>query len=114
MSGVDRTTARLMTPDAHLAQSIGDILSTPVGTRVMRREYGSDLPALIDAPINGETLIDVFQATAEALDRWEPRFRLRRVEVAAAAAGRLSLALFGDVDHGAINLTVDVSGGLTS
>lgn len=108
MSGLDRVTGRRMAPDAHLAQSIADILSTPTGTRVMRRDYGSDLPALIDAPINGETLIDVFQATAEALDRWEPRFRLRRVEVAAASAGRLSLALFGDVEHGAINLTVEV------
>lgn len=109
MSGLDRSTARLMGADAHLAQSITDILTTPIGTRVMRRDYGSDLPALIDAPINGETLIDVTLATAEALDRWEPRFVLRRVEVTAAQAGRLSLALFGDVDHGAITLAVEVA-----
>lgn len=112
MSGLDRNAARLMEPDAHLAQSIGDILSTPVGTRVMRRDYGSDLPLLIDAPINGETLIDVYHATAEALDRWEPRFRLRRVETAAAAAGRVELRLTGEVDHGAggeISLNVEVT-----
>lgn len=109
MSGLDRTSARLMTADAHLAQSIADILSTPVGTRVMRRAYGSDLPKLIDAPINGETLVDLYQASAEALDLWEPRFKLRRVEVAAAAAGVVSLALYGDVDHGAISLTVQVT-----
>lgn len=109
MSGLDRNTGALMTPDAHLAQSIGDILTTPTGTRVMRREYGSDLPKLIDAPLNGETMVDVFAATAEALDRWEPRFRLRRVEVAAAQAGAVMLALYGDVDHGAISLTVEVT-----
>ena len=109
MSGLDRNTGALMTPDAHLAQSIGDILSTPTGTRVMRREYGSDLPKLIDAPLNGETMIDVFAATAVALERWEPRFRLRRVELAAAQAGAVTLALYGDADHGAINLIVEVT-----
>ena len=109
MSGLDRNSGRLMEADAHLAQSIGDILSTPIGTRVMRREYGSDLPALIDAPINGETLIDATLAVAEALDRWEPRFRLRRVETTAAEAGRVELQLTGEVDHGAISLTVEVT-----
>ena len=97
MPGLSATTARLLTGDRHLAQSINDILATPLGTRVMRRDYGSDLPRLIDAPQNGETLVDLFAATAEAIDRWEPRFVLRRVEVAAAQAGKLSLTLTGEV-----------------
>ena len=97
MSGLSSTTARLLPEDQHLAQSINDILATPTGSRVMRREYGSDLPRLIDAPQNGETLVDLFAATAEAIDRWEPRFVLRRVEVAAAQAGKLSLTLTGEV-----------------
>ena len=109
MSGLDRRTAALMTPDAHLAQSIQDILSTRIGTRVMRRGYGSALPDLIDQPINSLTLIDVYQATAEALDAWEPRFVLRRIEVAAAAAGAVDLTLHGDVDHGAITVSVEVA-----
>lgn len=65
----------------------------------MRREYGSRLPDLIDAPITGETMIDVFVATAEAIDRWEPRLKLRRVEIRAAGAGTMQLRLTGDV-HG--------------
>ncbi len=97
MSGLSATTARVLPEEQHLAQSINDILSTPLGSRVMRREYGSDLPRLIDAPLNGETLVDLFAATAEAIDRWEPRFDLRRVEVADAVAGKLSLTLTGEV-----------------
>jgi phage baseplate assembly protein W len=97
MSGLSATTARLLPEEQHLAQSINDILSTPLGSRVMRREYGSDLPRLIDAPLNGETLVDLYAATAEAIDRWEPRFDLRRVEVADAVAGKLSLTLTGEV-----------------
>jgi phage baseplate assembly protein W len=97
MSGLSATTARLLPEEQHLVQSINDILSTPLGSRVMRRDYGSDLPRLIDAPVNGETLVDLYAATAEAIDRWEPRFDLRRVEVADAVAGKLSLTLTGEV-----------------
>lgn len=97
MTGLSAATFRVLPEDQHLAQSINDILATPLGSRVMRRDYGSDLPRLIDAPINGETLVDLFAATAEAIDRWEPRFVLRRVEVADAIAGKLSLTLTGEV-----------------
>ena len=47
---MSRTTGQRLEPLAHLRQSIGDILSTPIGSRVMRREYGSLVPALIDKP----------------------------------------------------------------
>jgi uncharacterized protein len=99
LTGLSRSTARIIDLDAHLSQSIADILTTPIGTRVMRRDYGSDLPFLIDAPMNGETMIDLFAATADAIDRWEPRFILRRVQVEEAnAGGQLNLTLTGDVD----------------
>ncbi|MBR3371171.1 MAG: GPW/gp25 family protein [Rhodobacteraceae bacterium] len=97
MTGMSRDTGTRIAFDAHLSQSIMDILLTPRGTRVMRRAYGSDLPALIDAPMNGETLVDLFMGVAEALDRWEPRFTLSRVQVLAAAPGRLTLTLEGAV-----------------
>src|SRR3546814_12586651 len=47
MIGVDRATGQRLDGNDHLAQSIGDILSTPIGTRVMRRDYGSMLTAPI-------------------------------------------------------------------
>ena len=97
MTGMSRQTGRALAPGAHLAQSLTDILTTPKGSRVLRRDYGSRLPDLIDAPINGETLIDLYAETAEALDLWEPRLKLRRVEAQAASAGRLTLILTGDV-----------------
>ncbi|MGV6379234.1 GPW/gp25 family protein, partial [Escherichia coli] len=36
----------------HLKQSVRDILITPLASRVMRREYGSLVPDLIDEPMN--------------------------------------------------------------
>lgn len=108
MTGMSRTDGSRMTPAAHLEQSINDILTTPKGSRVIMREYGSDLPDLIDAPMNGETMVDIFAATAEALDRWEPRFLLERVQITEAAAGRVALELTGSTDYGAITVSAGV------
>lgn len=77
----------------HLRQSIRDILTTPVGSRVMRRDYGSRLFQLVDAPLNRRTIADLYAATIEALLRWEPRIIPRRVQVEASSAGRAVLTL---------------------
>jgi phage baseplate assembly protein W len=52
MIGVNNRTGKALDGMEHLKQSVQDILTTPLGTRVMRREYGSRLFELIDAPIN--------------------------------------------------------------
>lgn len=96
MIGMDRHTGRKIEGDAHLAQSILDILTTPKGSRVERRDYGSELPNIIDQPINGETMIDVYQATAEALDLWEPRIDLARIEVLKASPGFVEIQMLDE------------------
>jgi phage baseplate assembly protein W len=79
----------------HLFQSIRDILTTPIGTRVHRRDYGSDLPRLVDRPVNEALLVDIYAATAAALDRWEPRLELREIKIESASPGRVELSLEG-------------------
>ncbi|WJD60882.1 GPW/gp25 family protein [Pseudomonas kurunegalensis] len=69
----------------HIAQSIADILTTRIGTRVMRREYGSLLPDLIDHPANDVTRLRAYAATAMALARWEPRILMHRVQLQSAS-----------------------------
>lgn len=81
MRGMDARTGRVLEGEAHLRQSIADILTTPIGSRVMRRDYGSLLPELIDQPFNGATRTKLYGATATALMRWEPRLRLTRVGI---------------------------------
>lgn len=83
MRGMNAATGAAIEADAHLAQSIVDILTTPIGSRVMRRDYGSLLFELIDGPFNLAHQVKLFAATALALLRWEPRVRLTRVAVAA-------------------------------
>lgn len=97
MIGLNNSTGSAIDGNAHLAQSIGDILSTPIGTRVMRRNYGSMLFELIDAPLNAATLLLINAASAIALQRWEPRIRLKKVKAAIdAASGAVTLDLEGD------------------
>lgn len=96
MTGIDKTSGQALSGIEHLKQSIRDILLTPIGTRVMRRDYGSRLFDLVDAPMNSQTIIDIIAATAEALDKWEPRLVLERVVLNDAnEAGWLNLTLYG-------------------
>ncbi len=82
MSGMDRNAGRAVDGLDHLRQSIIDILTTPIGSRVARRTYGSLLPELIDQPDNGSTRVRLYAATAGALMRWEPRVRVSRISLA--------------------------------
>lgn len=108
MIGINRNNGRPICNNEHLSQSIIDILFTRLGTRVMLRNYGSRLVDFLDAPINSETLIDVYQATAEAFDLWEPRINLARVQlVDADVAGKIELDLT-DIDGNSILIPSDL------
>ncbi|WP_038789844.1 baseplate assembly protein, partial [Burkholderia pseudomallei] len=48
MRGMNAETGRSMSGLDHLAQSIGRIVSTPLGSCIQRRTFGSELPDLID------------------------------------------------------------------
>lgn len=72
----------------HLKQSVRDILITPLASRVMRREYGSLVPDLIDEPMNNTTRLQCMSAAVIALTRWEPRIALDAIDVVWKAGGR--------------------------
>lgn len=63
----------------HIRQSIHKIITTPIGSRVMRRPFGSIIPELIDSPINPRTRLLVMAATATAVIKWEPRIRPSKI-----------------------------------
>lgn len=95
MLGTDAKTGKQLAGIAHLRQSVKDILCTPIGSRVLRRKYGSQLFQLIDKPLNRSTVMDLIAATADALSRWETRFQLKKVTVASSRPGAVVLDLTG-------------------
>ena len=95
-NGIDRRLGRPLTGWAHVEQSLDVILTTPIGARVMRRDFGSELPDLVDRKMTSRLVLALYAAAAAAIRRWEPRFRLTRAAVTeAGATGRLGLALYG-------------------
>lgn len=90
MIGMDRNTGKPLTGMAHIIQSLMDIITTPIGSRVMRRAYGSYVFKLLDAPLTGVTRLLLSAYTASAVARWETRVKLRKVSVTAGDSGGAS------------------------
>lgn len=90
----------VLDPLDHIRQSILDIVSTPIGTRVMRPEYGSRVPRLVDQPVTQGWRLSVYTAVAEALHRWEPRVRVDRVRIDAVGPGLVELAILYRLQDG--------------
>ena len=97
MIGMDARTGKPIGGLAHLRQSVQDILTTPVGSRIMRRDYGSTLFQLVDRPTTPELLAEIYAAAIDALAKWEPRLDVTAVSADASnpASGRLSINIEG-------------------
>lgn len=88
MSGMAADTGRAVPDDLeHIRRSIARILTTPLGSRVKRREFGSLIPDLIDHPTNQANLLRLQNASLMAILRWEPRVT--------APAGKIVVAFDG-------------------
>jgi phage baseplate assembly protein W len=108
MLGMNRTAGTPLSDMGHIRQSIGDIITTPVGTRVMRRDYGSHVFDLVDAPGNSVGALRLVAAVADALDRWEPRVRVISARVLPAADGRATVSITAMIKASGDVLTTDV------
>lgn len=101
--GLDERTGAILTGWSHCVQSIGKILTTEIGERTQRRGFGSLLLRIIDRPQNPETIMDLYVATATALEPrmvegrqyGEPGFALLRTSLDAGTPGRALLLLSG-------------------
>lgn len=95
MQGVNAANGKRLAGTAHLRQSVFDILTTPIGSRVLVRDYGSDLLDLVDNPQDESTRVHIIAATASALAKWEPRLQVKTVALQFAGAGQFDLTIYG-------------------
>lgn len=63
----------------NIEESIHLILSTRLGERLYRPDFGCRLSELVFSPLNTETLLQVKLYVEEALRRWEPRIVLEDI-----------------------------------
>lgn len=108
-SGMNAGTGYAVTDNAHIVQSISDILLTPIGSRVMRRDYGSQLFDLIDQPVdNAITRLRVMSAIYSALYAWEPRISLTSISISAPGAGQLIATVQANRTDNQAQLSADI------
>ncbi|MEP8842632.1 GPW/gp25 family protein [Enterobacter cloacae] len=98
--GMSQGNGRAITDTDHLRQSVRDILLTPQGSRIARREYGSLLSELIDQPQNPALRLQVMSAVYVALSRWEPRLTLDSITINSSFDGTMVVELTGQRDNG--------------
>ena len=111
---MNRETGGAISELSHISQSISDILTTRIGTRIMRREYGSLIPELVDHPFNDATRLRVYAAVVMALMRWEPRISLSSVQfIGANLQGQSVLEFEGSLvdSNEALSLSVPLQMG---
>ncbi len=109
-SGINALTGRKLLGRDHIRQSIADILSTPLGSRVMRRDYGSLLPELVDQPLHGATLLRVMAASVDAILRWEPDVQMQSIQISSTADGYLVVDFnAAEITGGSERLTVPIA-----
>lgn len=105
-------TGRALTGNDHIRQSISDILATPLGSRVMRRDYGSLLPDLIDQPMNNANLLRMYSAAVVAVAQWEPRVKItgvtRRITSSGQAVLEMEASRFNDGSRVAFEIPMGV------
>ncbi|MGB3044200.1 MAG: GPW/gp25 family protein [Xanthobacteraceae bacterium] len=95
-TGFNRGSGEVLRDFDHVRQSIGVILTTPIGSRVMRREFGSELFDLIDRPMNDRVILAIYAAAVMAIARWEPRYAVTGCRITSAGAdGAIGLEFNG-------------------
>lgn len=107
--GMNTSNGKFLLSGQHLRQSIAQILTTPIGSRVMRRNFGSLLPDLLDHPLNQQTILQLYAATATALLLHEPRLRLTKVDLNIGAEhGQANLTISGVTKLDGLNESIDI------
>ena len=108
MTGMSRETGRACDDElAHIRQSIRDILTTPVGSRIKRRDYGSLLPfdVAVRVPIPGAA--PVWRRITQAELPWQVE-HARALDRERALAAHCERS-FGFTPLAAIDLTLSGS-----
>src|SRR6056297_1251712 len=85
--GLNAATGGILEGWPHVVQSLQDIFTTRFGARVMREWYGSFVPGLLGRNITPNEVTPWFAAVTSAIEQWEPRYRVTRIQIVEATQG---------------------------
>ena len=92
----------------HILQSLEDITTTPIGTRIMRRDYGTQLADLIDQPISEALYLKIYSTLYVAYLRWEDRIDISQIQVAEIQNGQLVLDITGFLKTNGMEMNISI------
>lgn len=113
---ISRETGKLLTEIEHIKQSLADLISTPIGSRVMRRDYGTQLTNLIDQPTSEALYLKCYSTIYLAILRWEPRIEISKIFISSQEQGKQVLDIEGVLIQSGqdLNMSIPISiGALT-
>lgn len=113
---ISRETGKLLTEIEHIKQSLADLISTPIGSRVMRRDYGTQLANLIDHPTSEALYLKCYSTIYLAILRWEPRIEISKIFISSQEQGKQVLDIEGVLIQSGqdLNMSIPISiGALT-
>ncbi|MFC6447164.1 GPW/gp25 family protein [Shinella zoogloeoides] len=111
--GINARTGKLLTGPAHLAQSLGKIWHTRIGTRVMRLTFGADLRSLLSEDLTPSIALLLYNEMVASAALWEPEYLLGQLQlVRLTDAGQLGIRhgglYFPEGRFGNYDLAVDL------
>ncbi len=96
-TGLNRNDGTPLSDWAHVEQCEQVIFTTRIGSRVMRRTFGSAVPGILGKNLVPSTMLKFWTAICAAIDLWEPRTRVTNIDyprppnsASTMAAGQLS------------------------
>jgi uncharacterized protein len=79
MAGINRLTGKPLGGIDHVKQSLQVVFTTRLRSRIMRRMFGSDIPALLGMTLTKSNILKYSAAVILAVELWEPRYKITRV-----------------------------------
>ena len=102
-TGTNRDTGAALGGIAYLRQRLGDVINTPLGSLVGRREFGSRLYELLDRNINETFHMNVYILLAEAINNPAnglDDFKLTEMQIERLGDAHYSINIMGVLDDG--------------
>ena len=105
---ISRENGKPLTEIEHIKQSLADLISTPIGSRIMRRDYGTQLANLIDQPTSESLYLKCYSTIYIAVLRWEPRIEISKIFISSQEQGKQVLDIEGVLIQSGQNLNMSI------
>jgi phage baseplate assembly protein W len=104
---MDRFTGARIDVVNHISQCVDNVMQTPLNSRPMALDYGSNIGDVVDLSMNPEGQAQIIAATAEAVTTWETRPAVERITIEPSGDGSAPVTLQWSYEGADASTTVE-------